>query len=378
MRSRRSNRSSAESRAAGSTRPARQARPAKARAKAREIPGQGGQSVGRGTGAPSRSARPGRAAQAKNAEASTRDRMVDIGRGNQQAGPPGREVSGGVGIARSRSMESGSGGKVVVVFGAARGIGAAIARPSRPSPPASRPSTATRASSSWPPDLSRRRCRSSIVTDVAAGRLRGGRREVAQRIRPVRPRRLRRRSRLGQVRLPVLEARAGRLGARAQGQPDRRGQRRTCVRPGDGRGRPMPDDADGAAARARCSFSPRSPARSARRPIRPTAPPRPRLINFAQCAAKDLAPLRRAGQHALPRHGPDPAQPRRSTKPGPGSSPNPSGPTYEDMVRRQDQEARPLEPLAAARGHRRHGRLPRLEPRAGTSPARRSTSTAAM
>ena len=34
------------------------------------------------------------------------------------------------------------------------------------------------------------------------------------------------------------------------------------------------------------------------------------LINFAQCAAKDLAPVGRAGQHALPRDGQDDPEPR--------------------------------------------------------------------
>ncbi len=53
-------------------------------------------------------------------------------------------------------------------------------------------------------------------------------------LRPVRPRRLRRRRRLGQIRLSVLEARAGRLGARAENQPDRRGERGARVRPRDG------------------------------------------------------------------------------------------------------------------------------------------------
>ena len=64
--------------------------------------------------------------QAKNAEASTRDRMVDIGRGNQQAGRQ-RQV-GRTREFRGRAVELGLAESVVVVFRAARGIGAAIAR----------------------------------------------------------------------------------------------------------------------------------------------------------------------------------------------------------------------------------------------------------
>ena len=56
-----------------------------------------------------------------------------------------------------------------------------------------------------------------------------------------------------------------------------------------------------AAEPGRCCSSRRSPARSARRPT-PLSAAKAGLINFAQCAAKDLAP-RRAGQHALPGHG---------------------------------------------------------------------------
>ena len=161
---------------------------------------------------------------------------------------------------------------VVAVFGAARGIGAAIARafagrvgPGRGRRPRSDGPRAGRPSS--------RSTGLGLVADVTDYRGgppdgRGGRRPL----RPVRSRGLRRRGRLGEVRLPVLEARAGRLGSGDQGQPDRRGQRGARVRPGDGRGGRRESRRPG----ARCSCSRRSPARWGRRPTRPTARPRRR------------------------------------------------------------------------------------------------------
>ncbi len=65
----------------------RRAGPVKGRAKAsaRDNPAQAGKAAAGSLDAEQvREAR--ESAQAKNAEASTRDRMVDIGRGNQQAG----------------------------------------------------------------------------------------------------------------------------------------------------------------------------------------------------------------------------------------------------------------------------------------------------
>ena len=87
------------------------------------------------------------------------------------------------------------------------------------------------------------------------------------------------------------------------------------------------------------------------------------VINFAQCAAKDLAPYRRAGQRAVPRHGQDPAQPRGLRGLGPRAA-RVRAPLLRGMDGREDPEARPPEPMAGARGHRRHGRLPGVEPRA--------------
>ena len=169
--------------------------------------------------------------QAKNAEASTRDRMVDIGRGNQQAGR--QRTMNGISDFRGEARGSRSGGQRGGGLWGGAGIGAAIAqafaaegRPGRGHRP--RPA----ASVSWPPDSRslwpggrrHRLCRSPPGSPGSRAPL-----------RPMRPRRLRRRRRLGQIRLSVLEARAGRLGARAEDQPDRRGERGTRVRPGDGR-----------------------------------------------------------------------------------------------------------------------------------------------
>ena len=120
----------------------------------------------------------------------------------------------------------------------------------------------------------------AVVADVANFEdVQRAARETEADVRPHRSRRLRRGHRLGQVRLPLLEPGPERLAARAERQHRRRGQRGPRLRAGPGAG----------AAPARCCFasvagqigSQTDPPYSARR--RPS-------INFAQCAAKDLAP----------------------------------------------------------------------------------------
>ena len=100
------------------------------------------------------------------------------------------------------------------------------------------------------------------------------------------------------------------------------------------------------------------------------------LINFAQCAAKDLAPFGVRVNTLCP--GMVKTALNRSVwEAWAATQPRGRAALLRGVDRRQDQEARPAEPLAGARRHRRDGRLPRLGTRAGTSPARRSTSTAA-
>ena len=127
--------------------------------------------------------------------------------------------------------------------------------------------------------------------------------------------------------------------------------------------------------RARWCSSPRSPGRSARRPTRPTAPPRPRNINFAQCMAKDLAPHGVRVNTVCPGMVQTPLN--RSVWQAWHDQAAAGASAYlRGVGRREDPRRRPAGPLADARGHRRHDRLPRPPTGPATSRARRSTSTA--
>ena len=85
------------------------------------------------------------------------------------------------------------------------------------------------------------------------------------------------------------------------------------------------------------------------------------LINFAQCAAKDLAPSGVRVNTLCPGMVQTPLNRGGLRSLGQGAA-RIRAAILRSLDRRQDQEARPLEPLATARRHRRHGRLPRLEP----------------
>ncbi len=85
------------------------------------------------------------------------------------------------------------------------------------------------------------------------------------------------------------------------------------------------------------------------------------VINFAQCAAKDLAPHGVRVNTLCPGMVQTPLN-RSVYEAWAREQPESELPFLRSLDRRQDQEARPPEPMAAARGHRRHGRLPRLEP----------------
>ena len=106
--------------------------------------------------------------------------------------------------------------------------------------------------------------------------------------------------RLGEVRLPLHEPDAGRLGAGAEGERDGDGERRprlrrrTWRRAGGGRS---------------CS-SRRWPGRSGRRPTRRTARRR-RRTSTSPMPGKGPRPARRPREHGLPRHGADAPEPRR-------------------------------------------------------------------
>ena len=193
-------------------------------------------------------------------------------------------------------------GDVAVVVGGAKGIGRAIAsafiaegverRDRRPRSRRARSSpsrTGRRRSGPGP------RAHVADATDypaISLGRRSGPSIDYGR----VRPRRLRGGDRLGQVRLPVLEPRAERLGPGPPGQP--RSARRTWRTPSP---RAM-------------SRGPRSGtflfiASVAGQIGSQTDPPysasKAGLINFAQCAAKDLAPSRRPGERPLPGDGED-------------------------------------------------------------------------
>ena len=101
------------------------------------------------------------------------------------------------------------------------------------------------------------------------------------------------------------------------------------------------------------------------------------VINFAQCAAKDLRPVGVRVNALCPGMVQTPLN-RGVYEAWARSSPRRDRPAYEEWAAEKIQKLVPLNRWQAARGHRRHGRLPRLEPRRGTSPARRSTSTAGM
>ena len=67
------------------------------------------------------------------------------------------------------------------------------------------------------------------------------------------------------------------------------------------------------------------------------------LINFAQCAAKDLAPLRRAGQHALPGHGPRPPLNRSVWEAWADRQPEPARQSYDDWAAEKIKKLVPLD-----------------------------------
>ena len=81
------------------------------------------------------------------------------------------------------------------------------------------------------------------------------------------------------------------------------------------------------------------------------------VINFAQCAAKDLAPSGVRVNTLCPGMVQTPLN-RGVYEAWASEQPESERSILRGVDRRQDQEARPPEPLAAARGHRRHGRLP--------------------
>ncbi len=236
--------------------------------------------------------------QAKNAEGSIRDRMVDIGRGNQQAGRQRGQMNErqSVDFRGKASVDLRSGEKVVVVFGAARGIGAAIAK-------AFAVEGAHVAAIDRDPSVHELAQLSSAVSWPGGRRDRLLCRSPAQpkksrnEFGPVRPRCLRRRHRFGQIRLSVLEARACRLGTRAENQLDRRGQRRTRVRPRDGgRGTLEMQRQNPTTVKARSSsrsmlFLSSVAGQIGSQTDPPYSAAKAALINFAQCAAKDLAPF---------------------------------------------------------------------------------------
>ena len=190
-------------------------------------------------------------------------------------------------------MDLGLAGQVVAVFGAARGIGEAIARAFM----AEGTNVATIDRDSSVMDVAEQLPLVASTTAgvfPAAGRppvaRPGGRRDRLRRrssvgrggsvvLRPLRPRRLRRGGRVRQVRLPVLEPGAGRLGTGVAGQSDRGCTRgpRLCTHAGTGRSR-----------YAAVHLVSSRPDRLAVDP--PYSAAKAGLINFAQCAAKDLAP----------------------------------------------------------------------------------------
>ena len=102
---------------------------------------------------------------------------------------------------------------------------------------------------------------------------------------------LRRRRRLGQIRLSVLEARAVRLGTRAQGQPDRRGERGARVRPGDGSRLAAQREWPAPGSSPSLLFLSSVAGQIGSQTDPPYSAAKAAVINFAQCAAKDLAPF---------------------------------------------------------------------------------------
>ena len=234
-------------------------------------------------------------------------------------------------------------GDVAVVFGAASGLGRAIAAAFAAEGARVVLADVSPTVAEVARELGGDRAEVVDVTDFAAVRTcrrarRGGR-----------SRRLRRRGRVGQVRLPVLEPRPGRLGPRAAGEPDRGGERRPRLRPGDGRGR----DA------GRCCSSRRSPGRSARRPTRRTAPSKAALINFAQCAAKDLAPFGVRVNTLCPGMVQTPLN-RSVWQAWADRQPPEERQAYEEWAAEKIAKARAARPLADAGGRRGDGGLPGL------------------
>ena len=65
------------------------------------------------------------------------------------------------------------------------------------------------------------------------------------------------------------------------------------------------------------------------------------LINFAQCAAKDLAPTACGSTRSAPAWS-RPRSTARSTKPGPGSSPESERPSYEEWAADKIKKLVPL------------------------------------
>ena len=184
-------------------------------------------------------------------------------------------------------MDLGLSDATVAVFGAASGIGAAIARAFaaegaqdcgyRPRPASYR--FCRRVCSFARLGSRRRRLRSRLP------RGRGDRSPI----RPLPPHCLRRRLRLGQIRLSVLETRSFRLGAGFEGQLAWRRERGACFCTGDGRGAgKAKSDQDASSLSILFLSSVAGQIGSQTDP--PYSAAKAAVINFAQCAAKDLAP----------------------------------------------------------------------------------------
>ena len=121
----------------------------------------------------------------------------------------------------------------------------------------------------------------------------------------------------GKFGFPFWNLDAGRLGPRARGQPDRRGQRGARLRPGAGR-----------AARSRPAsmlFLSSVAGQIGSQTDPPYSAAKAAVINFAQCAAKDLAPYGVRVNTLCPGMVQTAAQPRGLRGLGHASSPNPSG-----------------------------------------------------
>ena len=150
-------------------------------------------------------------------------------------------------------------------------------------------------------------------------------------------------------------------GTCAQGQPDRRRQRGARIRPGDGRGEPDRRSPAAHGSSRSMLFLSSVAGQIGSQTDPPYSAAKAAVINFAQCAAKDLAPFGVRVNSLCPGMVQTPLNRGGLRGLGQGAA-RIRTPILRGMDGRQDQEARPLEPLATARGHRRHGRLPRLEP----------------